>query len=74
MTLDLHRFHAAADAPGSDDGHFADEADLGVAWRHSIGLGVSGGVFRVDPTAALRAIGGPRDRLLVTYFALDATF
>ena len=73
LTLDLHRFDAAAD-DGMDDGHFADEADLVASWRFSPTLGLSAGLFWVDPAAGLGEIGRPTDELLVTYLAVDATF
>jgi len=73
MTLDLHRFRAVADE-GLAEAHFADEVDFVVAWRASAGLGLSGGLFWVDPAAGLAEIGRAADRLLVTYLAIDATF
>ena len=73
LSLDLHRFLAAAD-DGLADGHFADELDLVVSWRHSPLLGVSGGVFWVDAAEGFGAIGRPDEQELVTYLTLDAAF
>ena len=73
VTLDLHRFAAAAD-DGLSTAHFADEADLVVTWRHSPTLALSGGLFGLAPADGLAEIGRPLDDLLVTYLAIDASF
>ncbi|HEX6590030.1 MAG TPA: alginate export family protein [Longimicrobiales bacterium] len=73
LTLDAHRFLAAA-GDGMSDEHFGDEIDLVATWRTSQNVGVSGGVFRFDPADGFGDIGRIEETLVATYVAVDVTF
>ena len=73
ITLDVHRFSAAA-GDGMADERFGDEADLVATWRHSPNLAIHGGLFYFAAADGMSAIARADEDLLASYLTLDVTF